>query len=74
MNRRDFIKKSGQTLLITSVASIVGVSILSCSKSDDDNGMFDDGYYNDGYYDDGYYDDGYYDDGYYDDGYYDDGY
>lgn len=62
MKRRDFIKKTGQTLLITSIASIVGVS---CSTSDDsDDGMFDDGYYNDGYYDDGYYDDGYYDDGY----------
>lgn len=69
MKRRDFLKKTGQTLLITSVASIVGLSAASCS-SDDDNGMYDDGYYNDGYYDDGYYDDGYYDDGYYDDGYY----
>ena len=58
MKRRDFIKKTGQTLLITSVASIVGVS---CSSSDDsdDNGMFDDGYYDNGYYDDGYYDGGY---------------
>lgn len=72
MKRRDFIKKTGQTLLITSVASIVGVS---CSSDDsDDNGMFNDGYYDDGYYEDGYYDDGYYDDGYYDDGYYDGGY
>tara|TARA_R110002049_G_scaffold278562_1_gene457340 strand:- start:46 stop:243 length:198 start_codon:yes stop_codon:yes gene_type:complete len=65
MKRRDFLKKTGQTLLLTSVASIIGVS---CSASDDD-GFFDDGYYDDGYYDDGYYDDGYYDDGYYDGGY-----
>ncbi|WP_435412895.1 hypothetical protein [Psychroserpens mesophilus] len=56
MKRRDFIKKTGQTLLITSVASIVGVS---CSSDDDDNGMFDDGYYNDQYFDNGYYDGGY---------------
>ena len=63
MKRRDFIKKTGQTLMITSVASIVGISLNSCSSSDDDdgdNGMFGDGYYDDGYYDDGYYDDGYY--------------
>lgn len=70
MNRRNFLKKTGQTLLITAAASIVGLSANSCAS--DDDGFFDDGYYDDGYYDDGYYDDGYYDDGYYDDGYYDD--
>ena len=83
MERRHFIKKSGQALLAVSTISITGAIISSCSSdnSDDffddgyyDNGYYDDGYYDDGYYDDGYYDDGYYDDGYYDDGYYDDGY
>ena len=59
MKRRDFIKRTGQTLLITSVASIVGVSCSSSDDTNDDNGMFDDGYYDDGYYDDGYYDGGY---------------
>ena len=58
MNRRKFIKKSGQALLIVSSISITGALITSCS-SDDDNGFFNDGYYDDGYYDDGYYDDGY---------------
>ena len=62
MKRRDFLKRTGQTLMITSVASIVGLSVTSCSS--DDDAMFDDGYYDDGYYDDGYYDDGYYDGGY----------
>lgn len=70
MNRRDFLKKTGQTLLITSAASLVGVSLTSCSN--DDDGSFYDGYYDDDYFIDGYYDDGYYDDGYYDDGYYGD--
>ncbi len=83
MERRHFIKKSGQALLAVSTISITGVIISSCSSDDSDdffndgyydNGYYDDGYYDDGYYDDGYYDDGYYDDGYYDDGYYDDGY
>ena len=72
MDRRKFIKKTGQALLVVSSISITGSLVSSCS-SDDDN-SFNDGYYGDGYYDDGYYDDGYYDDGYYDDGYYDDGY
>ncbi|MEZ4977502.1 MAG: hypothetical protein R2802_13245 [Flavobacteriaceae bacterium] len=73
MNRRNFLKRTGQSILATAAASIVGVSLNSCVSSDDD-GYYNDGYYDDGYYDDGYYDDGYYDDGYYDDGYYDDGY
>ena len=55
MERRNFIKKAGQTLIITSAASIVGMSLFSCSN--DDEAMFDDGYYDDGYYDDGYYED-----------------
>lgn len=55
MKRRNFIKKTGQTLLITSVASVVGLSAFSCSSDDsDDDGMFNDGYYDDGYYDGGY--------------------
>lgn len=83
MERRHFIKKSGQALLAVSTISITGALISSCTSDDSDdffddgyydNGYYDDGYYDDGYYDDGYYDDGYYDDGYYDDGYYDDGY
>ena len=88
MERRKFIKKSGQALLAVSTISITGAIISSCSSDDSDSffgdgyygdgyygdGYDDDGYYDDGYYDDGYYDDGYYDDGYYDDGYYDDGY
>jgi hypothetical protein len=73
MERRKFIKKSGQALLAVSTISITGSMLSSCSKNDDDT-FFDDGYYDNGYYSDGYYDDGYYDDGYYDDGYYDDGY
>ncbi len=73
MERRKFIKRSGQALLAVSSISITGSLLQSCS-TDDDNGSFDDGYYDNGYYGDGYYDDGYYDDGYYDDGYYDDGY
>ena len=63
MKRRDFLKRTGQTLLITSAVTIIGSSVVSCNSDDDD------GFHNDGYYDDGYYDDGYYDDGYYDDGY-----
>jgi len=78
MERRKFIKKSGQALLAVSTISITGAIISSCSSDDSDSffgdGYYGDGYYGDGYYDDGYYDDGYYDDGYYDDGYYDDGY
>jgi hypothetical protein len=82
MERRHFIKRSGQALLAVSTISITGTFLSSCASDDDgffddgyyDNGYYDDGYYDDGYYDDGYYDDGYYDDGYYDDGYYDDGY
>lgn len=82
MERRHFIKKSGQALLAVSTISITGTIFSSCTSDDDgffddgyyDNGYYDNGYYDDGYYDDGYYDDGYYDDGYYDDGYYDDGY
>jgi len=62
MKRRNFLKKSGQALLVISSISITGAFISSCTS--DDN-SFDDGYYDDGYYDDGYYDDGYYDDGYY---------
>jgi hypothetical protein len=73
MERRNFIKKSGQALLAISTISITGALVSSCTKNNDDD-FFNDGYYGDGYYDDGYYDDGYYDDGYYDDGYYDDGY
>lgn len=68
MERRKFIKKSGQLLLAASTLSITASFLNSCST--DDDGFFDDGYYGDGYYGDGYYDDGYYDDGYYDDGYY----
>jgi hypothetical protein len=74
MERRKFIKRSGQALLAVSTISITGALLSSCSKDETPNGFFDDGYYGDGYYDDGYYSDGYYDDGYYDDGYYDDGY
>lgn len=74
MERRNFIKKSGQALLAVSTISITGALISSCSSDDDSDDFFDDGYYDNGYYGDGYYDDGYYDDGYYDDGYYDDGY
>ncbi len=59
MNRRNFLKKSGQTILAVSAISITASFISSCSN-DDDN--FNGGYYDDGYYDDGYYDDGYYDD------------
>lgn len=66
MKRRNFLKRSGQALLVISSISITGAFISSCSSDD----SFNDGYYGDGYYDDGYYDDGYYDDGYYDDGYY----
>jgi len=51
MNRRNFLKRTGQSILATAAASIVGVSLNSCVSSDDD------GYYDDGYYDDGYYDD-----------------
>ncbi|WP_104734539.1 hypothetical protein [Hanstruepera ponticola] len=59
MKRRDFLKRTGQTLLITSAVTIIGSSIVSCKSDDDDNGFYNDGYYDDGYYDDGYYDDGY---------------
>ena len=65
MDRRKFIKKSGQAILAVSAISITASMATSCSSDDDSS--FDDGYYGDGYYDDGYYDDGYYDDGYYDD-------
>jgi len=77
MERRKFLRKSGQALLAISSISITGSLLQSCSNDDDssfDDGYYNSGYYGDGYYDDGYYDDGYYDDGYYDDGYYDDGY
>lgn len=57
MDRRKFIRKSGQALLIVSSISITGALATSCSSNDDD--FFNDGYYDDGYYDDGYYDDGY---------------
>lgn len=59
MKRRDFLKRTGQTLLITSAVTIIGSSVVSCNSDDDDNGFHNDGYYDDGYYDDGYYDDGY---------------
>jgi len=62
MERRKFIKKSGQFILGLSALSITASILPSCSS--DDDGYFDDGYYDDEYYDDGYYDDGYYDDGY----------
>ncbi len=72
MERRKFIKKTGQIILAASTLSITASFLTSCSSDDD---FFNDGYYGDGYYDDnGYYNDGYYDDGYYDDGYYGDGY
>ncbi len=74
MERRKFIKQSGQALLAASTISITGALISSCSPDDEVEGFFGDGYYGDGYYGDGYYGDGYYDDGYYGDGYYDDGY
>jgi len=73
MERRKFIKRSGQALLAVSTISITGAVLSSCSTDDSDD-FFNDGYYDNGYYGDGYYEDGYYDDGYYDDGYYDDGY
>ena len=55
MERRHFIKKSGQALLAVSTISITGSFLASCAS--DDDGFFDDGYYDNGYYDDGYYGD-----------------
>ena len=55
MERRNFLKKSGQALLAISAISITASLITSCSTSNDDS--FNDGYYGDGYYDDGYYGD-----------------
>ncbi|QNJ97186.1 hypothetical protein [Constantimarinum furrinae] len=73
MERRKFIKKSGQALLAVSTISITGAVVSACS-TDDTEDFFSDGYYEEGYYGEGYYGDGYYGDGYYGDGYYGDGY
>jgi len=51
MDRRKFIKQSGQVLLAASTISITGVLVTSCSSNDDSDDFFDDGYYDDGYYD-----------------------
>jgi len=57
MKRREFLKKGGKVLLVTSSFSVVAI-LPACEKKDDDT--FNDGYYSDGYYSDGYYSDGYY--------------
>lgn len=71
--RREFIKVTGKTLLVTSGISVIGLNRLDAAANDadgnPDNLFFTDGYYSDGYYTDGYYFDGYYSDGYYNDGY-----
>lgn len=65
LNRREFIKKSGKVLLVTSSFSVVAI-MPGCGKSDSGTKPnYNDGYYYDGYYYDGYYFDGYYYDGYY---------
>lgn len=38
MKRRNFIKKAGQLLLLTSAVSVTGVSVINCSNDDDDDG------------------------------------
>ncbi len=70
-SRREFIKISGKTLLITSGISVFGLASIPAKANDgeESNAYFTDGYYSDGYYFDGYYFDGYYNDGYYNDGY-----
>lgn len=74
--RREFIKISGKTLLVTSGISVFGLSSMPAKANDGDGNPadFTDAYFTDGYYYDGYYVDGYYSDGYYTDGYYSDGY
>jgi len=52
MKRREFLKKGGKVLLVTSSFSVVAI-LPACEKKDDDT--FNDGYYSDGYYSDGYY-------------------
>ncbi len=75
-SRREFIKISGKTLLVTSGISVFGLSNLTAKPNEGEGNPadFTDAYFTDGYYDDGYYFDGYYNDGYYNDGYYNDGY
>lgn len=51
MERRDFLKSSFRTVLVTSGLFIAGKVITACDKDDDNWRGYYDGYYN-GYYDD----------------------